>query len=102
MVLVNVAGRSPGRTDPVPPSQPGYTAPADWMDLIPELQQQPEDIIVTKVRWGAFHGGTLDQTLQGLGVTQVVLAGVATSIAVESTARSAYEHGYHVVSQPTP
>jgi nicotinamidase-related amidase len=26
-----------------------------------------------------------------------VLAGVATSIGVESTARSAYEHGYNVV-----
>lgn len=25
-----------------------------------------------------------------------VLAGIATSIGVESTARSAYEHGYHV------
>ena len=27
---------------------------------------------------------------------QVVLAGVATSIGVESTARAAHEHGYHV------
>jgi nicotinamidase-related amidase len=26
-----------------------------------------------------------------------VLAGIATSIGVESTARSAHEHGYHVV-----
>jgi nicotinamidase-related amidase len=30
-------------------------------------------------------------------VTQLVLAGVATSLGVESTARSAHEHGYHVV-----
>ena len=30
-------------------------------------------------------------------MTQIVLAGVATSIGVESTARSAYDHGYHVV-----
>jgi nicotinamidase-related amidase len=29
-------------------------------------------------------------------VTQVVLAGIATSIGVESTARAAHEHGYHV------
>jgi nicotinamidase-related amidase len=39
----------------------------------------------------------LDDHLRGLGVTQVVLAGVATSIGVESTARAAHEHGYHVV-----
>jgi len=30
-------------------------------------------------------------------VTQVVLAGVATTSGVESTARSAYDYGYHVV-----
>jgi nicotinamidase-related amidase len=29
-------------------------------------------------------------------VTQIVLCGVATSIGVESTARAAHEHGYHV------
>lgn len=34
--------------------------------------------------------------LRRRGVTQVVLGGVATAIGVESTARSAYEHGYHV------
>lgn len=31
-----------------------------------------------------------------MGVTQVVLGGIATAIGVESTARSAQEHGYHV------
>jgi nicotinamidase-related amidase len=30
------------------------------------------------------------------GVTQVVLTGIATSIGVESTARNAHDHGYHV------
>ncbi|MET7937244.1 isochorismatase family protein [Streptomyces sp. NPDC005322] len=44
----------------------------------------------------AFHGTDLDLRLRRRGVTQVVLGGVATSIGVESTARSAYEHGYHV------
>lgn len=97
VALVNVAGRAPGRTDPAPPSKGGHAPPADWMDLIPELQQQPEDLLVTKVRWGAFHGSTLDASLQALGVTQIVLAGIATSIAVESTARAAYDYGYNVV-----
>lgn len=31
------------------------------------------------------------------GVSQVVVAGIATSVGVESTARAAYDHGYHVV-----
>ena len=39
----------------------------------------------------------LDGLLRELGVTQVVISGIATSLGVESTARSAHEHGYHVV-----
>ena len=46
---------------------------------------------------GAFHGTSLDEYLRGRGVTQILLTGVATSIGVESTARSAYDLGYHVV-----
>ena len=94
VVLVNVAGGAPGRTDA---SRPAFTPPPDWTDLVEELDAQPDDHRVTKLRWGAFHGTSLDTHLRDLGITQVVLAGVATSGGVESTARSAYEHGYHVV-----
>ena len=95
VVLVNVAGRAPGRTEQGPRSN--VTFSADWTDLLPQLNQQPSDILVTKHALGAFLGTTLDQQLRGLGVTQIVLAGVATSIGVESTARSAYDLGYNVV-----
>jgi Isochorismatase family len=47
--------------------------------------------------WGAFHNTALDAILQEAGATQVVITGVATSAGVESTARAAHEHGYHVV-----
>jgi nicotinamidase-related amidase len=94
VVLVNVTGGAPGRTDV---SRPAHTPPPDWADLVDELEPQPDDLLVTKLRWGAFHGTSLDAQLQALGVTQVVLSGAATSIGVESTARSAYERGYHVV-----
>jgi nicotinamidase-related amidase len=94
VVLVNAAGRAPGRTEasrPMPPPEP------DWAELVDELEAQPEDLRVTKVRWGAFHGTSLDTFLRDRGVTQVVVAGIATSAGVESTARGGHEHGYHVV-----
>ncbi|MFG2142286.1 isochorismatase family protein [Streptomyces sp. NPDC048650] len=93
VVLVNVTGGAPGRTD-----APRHTAtpPADWAELVPELDRQPTDITITKQQWGAFHGTALDLELRRRGVTQVVLAGIATSIGVESSARAAHEHGYHV------
>ncbi|MCW2722189.1 isochorismatase family protein [Pseudonocardia sp.] len=95
VVLVTVAGGAPGRTDAG--SRSGPTPPPDWADLVDELDARPGDHRVVKRTWGAFHGTDLDAHLRDKGVTQVVLAGVATSSGVESTARAAYEHGYHVV-----
>jgi len=65
--------------------------------LATELGSDPHDSLITKHRWGAFTGTDLDDQLRRRGVTQVVIGGVSTSIGVETTARSAYELGYHVV-----
>jgi nicotinamidase-related amidase/predicted MFS family arabinose efflux permease len=92
VVLVNVAGRAPGRTE----VQFNFTPPADWTELVPELDRQPSDYTVTKQQIGAFYGTALEQILRRHGVTQVILAGVATSSGVEATARNAYDHGYNV------
>jgi len=94
VVLVNVSGRAPGRTDA---GAFKFSFPPDWTELVPELDQQPSDFMVTKQRVGAFIGTSLDETLRQRGVTQVFLTGVATSLGVESTARSAYDRGYNVV-----
>lgn len=55
------------------------------------------DILVTKHQWGAFYGTDLDLQLRRRGVRTIVLAGIATNMGVESTAREAYERGYEVV-----
>ena len=93
VVLVNVTGGAPGRTEA---GVPKFSFPPGWSELVPELKQKPDDLIVSKQRWGAFLGTNLNECLQGRGVTQIVLAGIATSIGVESTARSAYDLGYNV------
>ena len=79
VVLVNVAGGAPGRAEQTRSTQ-GF--PAGWTDLVPELNQQPTDHTVTKQTWGAFSNTGLDEHLKKLGVTQVVIAGVDTSIGV--------------------
>ncbi|GAN77376.1 isochorismatase family protein [Acidisphaera rubrifaciens] len=93
VVLVTVAGGAPGRTE-----QPLRTGalPDGWTDLIPELNRQPGDIVVTKRTWGAFASTDLEAQLKARGVTQVVIAGVATATGVEATARQAYEQGLNV------
>jgi nicotinamidase-related amidase len=94
VVLVNVNGAAPGRTD-AGPSKMAFAS--DWAELVPELGHHVNDHHVTKQRRGAFLGTDLHAWLTEHGVTQVVMAGIATSIGVESTARSAYDYGYHVV-----
>jgi nicotinamidase-related amidase len=96
VVLVNVTGRAPGRTDAGGQGGAGPLPPG-WADIIDELERQPGDHLITKRRRSAFHDTGLDTLLRDLAVTQVVLAGVSTSAGVESTARSAHDHGYHVV-----
>jgi MFS family permease/nicotinamidase-related amidase len=96
VVLVNVTGRAPGRTDAGRRGGAG-ALPAGWADIIDELDRQPGDHLITKRRRSAFHDTGLDTLLRDLGVTQIVLAGVSTSSGVESTARSGHDHGYHVV-----
>ncbi|WP_371477447.1 hydrolase [Kitasatospora sp. NBC_00315] len=99
VVLVRVTAAADG-ADAVPGrnEQPRPTGgrPQGWDVIVDELAGHPSDIQVTKRNWGAFHGTDLDLQLRRRGVTQIVLAGIATSIGVESTARAAHEHGYHV------
>jgi nicotinamidase-related amidase len=54
VVLVNVTGVAPGRTDTGPRNL--SSLPADWAELVPELEQHPDDYVVTKQRIGAFIG----------------------------------------------
>ena len=95
VVLVNVASPAPGRTQTPRRNTAGF--PTDWTDIVPELEPHATDHRVTKHAFGAFLGTDLDQFLRAHKVTQIVLAGVSTTIGVESTARSAYDLGYNVV-----
>ncbi len=94
VVLVTVDGMAPGRTEQ---SRRTGDFPPGWADLVPELNRQPTDHVLTKRTWGAFTNTDLEHYLKEQRITQIVIAGIATSIGVESTARCAYERGFHVV-----
>ena len=102
VVLVRVAF-SPDMRDVLRPISDDPTlarasAPAaDWAELAPELGPRPNDHLVTKHQWGAFHGTDLDLQLRRRAVETIVLCGIATCFGVESTARVAWELGYQQV-----
>lgn len=95
VVLVNVTGGPAGRTD-LNPIGGSRHMPEELTAFVDALDQQPGDHTISKQTWGAFTSTGLEKHLRDRGVTQVVIAGVSTSIGVESTARHAHEHGFHV------
>jgi nicotinamidase-related amidase len=99
VVLVNVAFSPDGgdrlrnRTDAPAPNLPNNP---EFSEIVPELMPQPSDIRITKRQWNAFYGTELELQLRRRGVTGIVLAGISTSIGVDSTARAAYERTFNV------
>jgi nicotinamidase-related amidase len=71
--------------------------PDDFDDIVPELTPEPDDLVIVKPMWDPFIGTSMDFDLRQLGVTQIFLTGLMTSIGVESTARSGWNHGYNMV-----
>ncbi len=67
-------------------------------EIIPEFLAFGNRIVEVAGRRGldAFSNTHLNDVLQEKGVTDVVLAGVVTSICIDSTGRSAAENGYKV------
>lgn len=66
------------------------------INIVPQLTIHDTDLRITKHTWSAFFETPLHQQLQNRGITGIVLAGIATSIGVEGTARTASELGYNL------
>jgi len=69
----------------------------EGVEVIPELDPGPADLIVEKRMLSAFFATDLDFTLRQKGVRQVIVTGVATWACVLKTAFDAVELGYEVV-----
>ncbi|MFQ5693700.1 MAG: cysteine hydrolase family protein [Nitrospinota bacterium] len=61
------------------------------------IRPDPEDVVVTKPRYGGFMRTDLEAVLGRLGAKTLILSGVATNVCVETTAREAFMLDYDVV-----
>jgi len=63
-----------------------------------EMEPQSSDLVLGDRRGiSPFHRTDLDRLLRERGVQRLAIAGFLTNICVESTVRSAYDHGYEVI-----
>jgi nicotinamidase-related amidase len=77
--------------------RPAMTVGPDWIELVPELNRQAGDVVVTKHQPNAFYCTDLEVHLRRRQIRTIVLGGIATNLGVESTARAAYERGFEQV-----
>ena len=66
-------------------------------EIIDALKPKDTEIIVEKHRYSAFYNTDLEILLRGLGVTSLILTGIATNVCVESTARDAHSRDFEVM-----
>jgi len=72
-------------------------AAGSWdADVVDDLDCEPDDLRVDKVRFDAFQWTSLEPLLRGLAVSRLVICGVVTNLCVETTVRSAFMRDYPV------
>ena len=90
------------RLRPLAPGAPlerkPVVAAGTWeAQVIDELKPQPQDYLVPKFRWSAFHQTYLDLALRSRNIDTLVIAGGSTDVGVASTAYAARDMDYNIV-----
>jgi len=54
-------------------------------------------LVIDKNSSSPFNSTGIDQLLRNMGVTSLIITGMATDMCVETTSRDAADRGYHVI-----
>src|SRR5690349_16581592 len=103
VVLVRVDPGVDGALFPRPQAdqpRPPMTITPEWTELVPGLDRQSEDVVVTKHQPNAFYATDLEVQLGRRGIRTILLGGISTNVGVEATARAAHERGFEQVFIP--
>jgi nicotinamidase-related amidase len=83
---------APGAVD-----SPLLTGGTPETQVVAALAPRPEDFVVPKHRWSAFHGTYLELAMRTRGVDTIILAGGSTDVGIASTAFAARDLDYNLV-----
>ncbi len=90
------------RLRPLAPGTPVERKPVvaagTWeAQVIDELKPQPQDYMIPKFRWSAFHQTYLDLALRNRDIDTLLISGGSTDVGVASTAYAARDLDYDLV-----
>jgi ureidoacrylate peracid hydrolase len=91
--------RRPRQSDAFVEGQGGTNVfePGSWGHaIVDELVPGPDDLVLDKLRYNAFHNTGLDEELRGRGIDTLLVTGVTTNCCVESTSRDAFMRDFDV------
>jgi ureidoacrylate peracid hydrolase len=63
-------------------------------EFVDDLKPAPGDIVVPKTRYSGFCGTALDNILRARDIRNLIFAGIAANVCVESTIRDAYHREF--------
>ncbi len=76
------------------PIKPRFAKGSAEVEIAAPLAPAPDDVVVPKHRWSAFHATDLDLHLRCRGIGNIVLAGGSTDVGIASTAFAARDLDY--------
>lgn len=79
------------------PGTPGATEGSWEQKVIAEIEPRPEDFIIPKYRWSAFHQTCFDLALRSQGIDTIILSGGSVDVGVASTVYAARDLDYNVI-----
>ncbi|USP42123.1 isochorismatase family cysteine hydrolase [Acinetobacter sp. XS-4] len=63
----------------------------------PDLASELGELVIVKPRVSAFYGTNLDAVLRARGIERLIICGVSSTWAVQSTVRDAHDRDYQVL-----
>lgn len=81
-----------------------FRPPESWLapnthlwELYPDVDNNPDDIYVTKTKYNAFWGSDLEAVLRGLGVESLIFTGICTDVCVGTTLIDAFHRDFNPI-----
>jgi nicotinamidase-related amidase len=74
--------------------KPWFLRDSPGFAIVPELAPRPSEATFDKLAMSAFEGTPLNFALRDCGISAVAIAGIATEIGIEPTARHAADLGF--------
>jgi len=82
------------RTDDPSKVEPWFLRDSPGFAIVPDLAPLPSEAIFDKLAMSAFEGTPLNFALRDCGISAIAIAGIATEIGIEPTARHAADLGF--------